>query len=218
MESQTNNRRPLKSRDTRWAAALARLLARAGLRPNAISVISIVFAIAAGVCFILSRDAGTVAKALLLFGAAASIQLRLLCNLLDGMVAIEGGFKTKVGEIYNEFPDRFADIAILIGAGYASAWCNVSAELGWAAALLAVITAYNRALGVATGASQQFCGPMAKPHRMATITVACILAIAESLLHWPSRIIPIALCVIIVGCLVTIARRTSRIFKELNSK
>ena len=64
--------------------------------------------------------------------AAACIQLRLLCNLFDGMVAVEGGFKTKSGEIYNELPDRVADVLILAGAGYAmpsSEWLH-SLEIG----------------------------------------------------------------------------------------
>jgi phosphatidylglycerophosphate synthase len=79
-----------------------------------------------------------------------------------------------------------------------------------------VLTAYTRALGVVAGASQQFCGPMAKPHRMAVMTFAALLALIEVLLHWPARIIPIALALIVGGCLVTIARRTLRIMRELN--
>ena len=29
---------------------------------------------------------------------------RLLCNLLDGMVAVEGGKRSKSGELYNDVP------------------------------------------------------------------------------------------------------------------
>ena len=39
---------------------------------------------------------------MLLVVAAGMIQLRLVCNLLDGMVAVEGGMKTKSGELYND--------------------------------------------------------------------------------------------------------------------
>lgn len=152
-----------------------------------------------------------------MFGAAVGIQLRLLCNMLDGMVAIEGGFRTKSGEIYNELPDRFADAMLLVGAGYSSSaeWMH---ELGWAAAVLAVITAYVRALGVAAGASQHFVGPMAKPHRMATLTIACIAEMIAAFLGsaWP--VIRLALILIAVGSLLTIARRCVRILRELESK
>jgi phosphatidylglycerophosphate synthase len=218
MDISETQRRPLKSRNTRWAAMVARSLARAGVRPNQISVLSIVFAAAAGSCFFFVAGAEKPGKILLLLGAAAGIQCRLLCNLFDGMVAIEGGLRSKAGEIYNELPDRFADALILIGAGYCSLWGGISPKLGWAAALLAVITAYVRALGVTAGASQQFCGPMAKPHRMALLTIASLLSASEVLLNWPLRIVPIALCLVIIGCLATIFRRTRRIVAELNSK
>jgi phosphatidylglycerophosphate synthase len=151
----------------------------------------------------------------LFLGGALMVQGRLLCNLLDGMVAIEGGKKTKSGEIFNELPDRIADPIILIGAGYC---LGANPLLGWAAGVLALLTAYVRALGVAAGASQQFCGPMAKPHRMAVITIA---AVAQAVLIWTRVTFPLiswALAVICVGCVITIIRRTARIIAELEAK
>ncbi len=81
-------RRPLRSRQTRWAAALAGWLTRAGVRPNAISALSVVFAGLAGLCLIGAASGGTGRRIVLLLATAGFIQLRLLCNLLDGMVAI----------------------------------------------------------------------------------------------------------------------------------
>ena len=52
--------------------------------------------------------------------AAVCVQLRLLCNLLDGMVAIEGGKQSPTGMLYNEFPDRVADSLFLVALGYAA--------------------------------------------------------------------------------------------------
>jgi len=219
MEKADPNRRPLTSRNTQWAKIAARLALRLGLTPNRISLLSIVFAGLGAACFaFVPRANNNTARVLLFIGAAAGIQFRLLCNMLDGMVAIEGGLRTKTGELYNEFPDRFADALIIVGAGYASSWMRYSAELGWLAAILAVLTAYNRALGVVAGASQQFCGPMAKPHRMATLTAASLLSVIEVLAGWPLRLVPLALVLIAIGCVVTMIRRTQRIVRELNSK
>lgn len=153
-----------------------------------------------------------------MLSAAIGIQLRLLCNLLDGMVAIEGGFKTRTGEIFNELPDRFADVFILIGAAYSVREFPCLRELGWAAAVLAVITAYVRALGTSMGAGQHFVGPMAKPHRMAAMTVACLIAALAPLWNPFSLAIPLALAIVVLGCLITIARRLHRIVQEMNSK
>jgi phosphatidylglycerophosphate synthase len=218
MKNPEPNRRPLKTRSRPWAATLARQLAGAGFTPNQISLFSLLFAAFATADFLLAPFGSKIVQIILLADAALCIQLRLLCNLLDGMVAVEGGLKSNTGEIYNEFPDRFADAMILIGAGYAAPWLGWSAILGWAAALLAVMTAYNRALGVVAGAGQQFCGPMAKPQRMAVMTAAAVLSIGEVLLELRPRIIPLALAVIIAGCAVTMVRRTARIMKELNAK
>lgn len=212
------SRRPLTSRDTKWAARIASWLVKVGLRPNTISVLSLVFASISGAALISAGCLDGVWRAALFLVAAAGMQLRLLCNLFDGMVAVEGGFKTKSGEIYNELPDRFADVVILAGAGYslpASDWLQT---LGWMAAALAVITAYVRAMGVAAGASQYFYGPMAKPHRMAVMTVTCVVLAVLALCKIRFDLMQISLAIICVGCLVTIARRVIRIVKELEAK
>jgi phosphatidylglycerophosphate synthase len=106
--------------------------------------------------------------------AATCIQLRLIANLLDGMVAVEGGKGGPTGDLWNEAPDRVADVMILIGAGYAA---GSSPMLGMIAALVAVFVAYVRALGASVGAGQIFLGPMAKPHRMFLMTLMCLLAV-----------------------------------------
>src|SRR4051812_23358387 len=169
-------RRPIRARDTRWAAGCARFLATHGFQPNQISVASAFVAAGAGTCLWFSGAAPSGRAGLLLVAAAVLIQVRLLCNLFDGMVAVEGGLKTKSGEIFNELPDRFADAFILIGAGYAAPRIEWMPLLGWAAAVLAVMTAYVRSLGASAGASQQFCGPMAKQQRMALVTLASVVA------------------------------------------
>ena len=93
----------------------------------------------------LSRDAlprveGPVACILPVL-AAVFIQCRLLCNLFDGMVAVEGGKGTPSGELFNDIPDRIADPLILIAAGYATTVVPWAAPLGWAAGLGAVFGA-----------------------------------------------------------------------------
>jgi phosphatidylglycerophosphate synthase len=220
MDNQKNiTRRPLKSRDTKLAKTIASQLARSGIRPNAISVAGTMFAALAGICF---WFAGQTPRdwhwSVLLILAICGMQLRLLCNLFDGMVAIEGGFKTKAGEIFNELPDRFSDAFIFIGAAYSIPEFAWTRELGWAAAVLAVITAYVRALGASMGAGQQFIGPMAKQQRMALMTAACLIGVLAP--FWPSlaKIIPLALGLVVVGCVITIFRRCCLIAREMESK
>jgi len=212
-------RRPLKSRDTKWAVAVAGRLARVGVRPNAISVAGTVFAaMAGGGLWLAGETARDWRWSALLILAVCGMQLRLLCNLFDGMVAIEGGFKTKAGEIFNELPDRFSDALIFIGAAYSVSDCSCTRELGWTAAVLAMITAYVRALGASMGAGQHFIGPMAKQQRMALMTAACLIAAVAPI--WPKLqyVIPAALALVVAGCLMTIFRRCRRIAEAMELK
>ena len=198
-------RRPLASRDTLWARWLAARLVRKGVTPNAISAASIPVALSGAALIV--WGAGPLASLL----AALAVQLRLLCNLLDGMVAIEGGKASAVGPLWNEIPDRVADALLLVAAGHAVGrpW------LGWAAALLAALTAYIRVLGGALGLRQSFAGIMAKQRRMAALTVALALQAIE-LAWWGSRLtLEAALWLITLGSIVTCWTRTTAIARGL---
>lgn len=203
--NQSPDRRPLKTRSQPWAQALAAWLAGLGASPNAISMLSIACA-AAGAASLLYLQGP-----LGLLICAAAIQLRLLCNLLDGMVALEGGRKTPVGALYNEIPDRVADSLLIIALGYAAGqpW------LGWLGALGAALTAYIRVLGGALGLAQDFRGPQAKPHRMAVMTLACLLAAAESTLFGSQYSLLAAAWIIALGSLLTCFTRTRAIAAAL---
>lgn len=209
-------RRPLKSRELWWAIRSSRALARAQVSPNTISIFSGVFAAIACTALLLVpvlryRD-------LWLLLAAAGIQLRLACNLLDGMVAVEGGMKTKSGEVFNDLPDRIADTVIIVPAGYAAVALPWGPALGWSAGLLAVLTAYVRMMGGAAGLKQSFIGPMAKQQRMAVMTAACLLSTIEHQWFHPGTVMWTALVIINLGCVATIARRTARIVRELEAR
>src|SRR5262249_51457510 len=135
-----------------------------------------------------------------------------------GMVAVEGGRKTKSGEIFNDLPDRISDAVIFVLAGYGVPALPYGPALGWCAALLAVFTAYVRMLGGAAGLKQSFTGPMAKQQRMAVMTVACLGSIFETRFFPAGALLWVALLVISLGCLLTIVFRTARIVREMESR
>lgn len=204
---ETPNRQPLKSRSHPLAQRSAAWLAQLGVSPNGISLFSIVFAAAGAACLWRWPNAwGLVA-------AAAFIQLRLVCNLLDGLVAVEGGRKTAVGALYNEIPDRVADSLLIVALGYAigQPW------LGWFGALAAALTAYIRTLGGALGQEQDFRGPMAKQQRMATLTLACLAGAVEAAVYGTAYSLMLGAWIIAVGSALTCLTRTLAIAKRLHS-
>jgi phosphatidylglycerophosphate synthase len=188
-------------------------LLKVGLKPNQVSVLSVVFAGGAAACLM----AG-VPHPLAWFGAALCIQMRLLCNLMDGMLAVEGGLKSPSGDLYNEFPDRLADTLILAGAGIAGGTA-LSETLGWLAACGALMTACVRMHGASLTGAHDFRGPMAKPHRMALATGLCLVMALGSMLGWEMRgWVEGALCVMVAGIAVTLWRRLSGLSRTLHER
>jgi phosphatidylglycerophosphate synthase len=203
MIMQEANRRPIAVRSSGWAQAIAAALAKTSITPNQISCISVLFALVGGTALL----AWPGAIGMLL--CALCIVLRLLCNLFDGMVAVEGSRGTATGALYNELPDRVADSIFLIALGYAIA----TPWLGWLCALLAALTAYIRALGGSLGQAQDFRGPMAKPHRMWLMGIALVIAaLAEP---WRQPILFGAAAIIAAGSALTCVTRTHAIAGRL---
>jgi len=203
-----NDRRPLASRNTGWARKITTRLAQTSITPNQISMASMGAAAVAGLLFYMAGQTDGALRVIGLLGGALFCQLRLICNLLDGMVAVEAGKGSPDGAFWNEMPDRVSDIVILVGIGYGLDL----PMLGWAAAAFAVLTAYVRELGRASGLPADFCGPMAKPHRMAAVTLAAVVAVFGG-----NQIMMIVLWVIAIGALLTTLRRSARLVRQLNA-
>src|SRR5262245_48093702 len=199
------NRRPIRARSSAWAQSAAARLAQSGVSPNQISVASIAFAAAGAAALACWPNAAG------LVACAAAVQGRLVCNLLDGMVAVEGGKKSPLGQIYNEFPDRVADSLLIVALGYAIGvpW------LGWLGALAAALTAYIRVFGGSLGLTQDFRGPMAKQHRMAVLTAGCLLGAAEIAMNGSQYSLHAGAWIIAVGSLLTCVTRTLAIARLL---
>lgn len=205
MSEAHDNRRPIRARASGWARKAASFLAGTRVSPNQISVASVVFAsIGAALLVWASGPAG-------LIGCAAAIQARLICNLLDGMVAVEGGRKSPLGQLYNEFPDRLADSILIVALGYA---INLP-SLGWLGALAAALTAYVRVFGGSLGLPQDFRGPMAKQHRMAVMTAGCLLGAVEQPLTGTNTALIVTAWVVAIGSLLTCATRIRAIAAQL---
>jgi phosphatidylglycerophosphate synthase len=104
----------------RGAAAMARPLARAGVSPNALTVASMLAAVAA-VAFALAPEP---AGPLLACGAVVASGV---LDLLDGAVAVQARRATRVGFLLDSALDRLSD------AAFAAALVIVAAEGEWVA-------------------------------------------------------------------------------------
>jgi phosphatidylglycerophosphate synthase len=215
---QVGDRRPLASRGWKISERVANSLAASGATPNAISIGGMICGICAGAMFAETARASHVW--IFWLGGALFVQLRLLANLYDGMVAVARGIASPVGELFNEVPDRVSDAATLIGFGYAA---GSESLLGFVATIFAIFLAYLRAQGKVAGAHQEFCGPMAKQQRMAAVTIAAVTCTILSFIPAAAsdrgyRIPAWTLGLIIAGEIVTVIRRLQRIAAALRNR
>lgn len=141
---------------------------------------------------------------------AAFILLRIVCSALSN----DSKKPATSSDLYRDVSDRVADVFIIMG-------CALIAEgpyrldLGWFCAVVAVATAYVRTLGGAVGAKERYLGPMAKQHRMATLTVGCILLAVFPDVVRGHNVMDAVLFVVAVGAVFTSWRRLRWIAKDL---
>lgn len=218
------DRREIPQRQARWAQRTAEVLYRARIRPNHISVASVVAALIGTVALVQSAPAPGAVRIFWLALAVAMIPLRLLCNMLDGMLAVEKGLHSPTGDLYNEVPDRIADLALIAGAGYAAAGLivtdgglDVAVLAGWIAASAAVGTAYVRSLGAAQGVGNFFAGPAPKPVRMWILMLAALAAMVEPA-ELQGAAMFVGVMLIGAGSIITIVIRLRHITRALHER
>ena len=204
------SRRPIAEVFRRTADAATRFCVRNGIHPDAISYLSIVAALIAGICFWESGQTRW-----LLIVAPLFCYLRLWFNMLDGMVAIAGNKASGRGEILNDLPDRISDIVIFVGVAHSGL---MNPLIGYWAAIFAVLTAYVGLFGQALGVQRAFGGVMSKPWRMVTLSIGAWInfATASAAVHRFS-ILDATCLIIIAGCIETIVVRLKRITVALQN-
>lgn len=213
----TIDRRPLRSRNARLVQHLAAALDGLGATPNVVSATSVLFALLSASAFCLAGLVDPLSRALLLAVAAGSVGLRLLCNVVDGMLAVEHARGSPTGPIWNELPDRVSDTLIIVGAGYGAGLMGAAwaAPTGWLGAVLALLTAYVRELGRSLGQPADYSGLGPKPMRMAILVAGAGVAAAEPLWAGRGEALGGSVALVALVSAVTVFTRTRRLAQRL---
>lgn len=186
---------------------LAALAERTGATPNMISLLSMIFALAAGVFYYLSADG-----AYLLYLAALMVLLNAVFDAVDGALARRTGAVEPRGDFLDHVIDRYADMAILVGivlAGYVSEAWGIFAVMG------VLLTSYLGTQAQALRLGRLYGGIMGRADRLTLMlgaTVANALfpgyVAGLSILGW-------AVILITVASHVTALQRIVLIWKRL---
>jgi CDP-diacylglycerol--glycerol-3-phosphate 3-phosphatidyltransferase len=170
-----------------------RWLARKGVTANQVTLSACAASIALGISLCIRPDWMIVLPAFLF--------ARMALNAVDGMLAREFGQKSRLGAYLNEITDVVADSFLYLPFAYLPPFDPL-----WVGAVivLAVISEMSGVVGIMTGASRRYDGPMGKSDR-AFIFGAMALWIGlggdVSLLvgEWFPRVVALLLAVTIVN-------------------
>ncbi|MEF8783600.1 MAG: CDP-alcohol phosphatidyltransferase family protein [Haloarculaceae archaeon] len=154
--------RPLANRAIAPFVALA---SRVGLTPNGVSVLAIVVASGAGLCFYAARE-----EPLLYVAGAVLVFLNGWLDLLDGALARELSVDSAAGDLLDHVLDRYADIVIIAGlAGGVGRYA-----VGIAAVTGVLMTSYLGTQAQAVGLDRVYGGALGRADRLALISVVTV--------------------------------------------
>jgi CDP-diacylglycerol--glycerol-3-phosphate 3-phosphatidyltransferase len=148
----------LKPRFQALLRPAVRSLARIGVTANQVTLSACAASIALGVflCFVEPWDPQWMLVLPVFFF------IRMALNAIDGMLAREFGQKSRLGAYLNELTDVIADSFLYLPfaylPGFDGLWIGV-------VIVLAVISEMTGVVGVMTGASRRYDGPMGKSDR-----------------------------------------------------
>jgi phosphatidylglycerophosphate synthase len=135
---------------------------------------------------------------------------RLAANALDGLVARRSGLARAWGEVFNEFSDRLADSAVLVGLALNSA---VITPLAWGVLILTLLNSYLGTAAKAAGGKRHYGGLLAKADRMIYLALFSPLALIFGASTWNWLLVAF-----VPMLLITIVQRYRWVYAELNFK
>jgi CDP-diacylglycerol--glycerol-3-phosphate 3-phosphatidyltransferase len=133
------------------------------IHPDVFTYGALILSLVAGWAFF---SAG--ANLLWLWLAIPCLLLRLLFNLMDGLLARETGLADAFGEVKNEFGDRIADVSIFMGLAFGG---YADARLAGFALALILCGSYLGILGKALGGPRVYGGVFGKGDRMISLAL-----------------------------------------------
>jgi CDP-diacylglycerol--glycerol-3-phosphate 3-phosphatidyltransferase len=178
---------------------IVRLLARAGVTANQVTLLACTLSIAVGVLL----TARIESRALLLV-LPVFLFLRMALNAMDGMLAREFGQKSDLGAYLNELSDVVSDAFLYFPFAYLPGFDPL-----WIGAVivLAVISEMAGTVAVTTGASRRYDGPMGKSDRaFAFGAMALWIGLHLGVAPWASWLFPRLIALLLAATIINRVR------------
>jgi CDP-diacylglycerol--glycerol-3-phosphate 3-phosphatidyltransferase len=198
----------LKPRFQNSLRPIVRVLARAGVRANQVTILTCAFSAAFGLA--LSHYAEFRRMFLLM---PAFLLIRMALNAMDGMLAREFAQKTRFGTYLNELTDVVSDAFCYLPFAYLPGFSGT--DMG-VVILLAAVSELAGTVAVMTGASRRYDGPLGKSDRAVVFgAVALWIGLAGELPSLAAYLLPKVIAALI---LLTIVNRVRHGLQEMETE
>jgi len=199
--------------------------------PNVFSVLSLVFAVLAGVLYAVSDlwtpGAGAGSYPWLLLVALFFVILNSIADSLDGRIARLSGKVTSLGDFLDHSFDRFSDIAILAGISL-SGYCDTT--FGLLTLISVLLSSYMGTQAQAVGVGRDYSGIMGRADRMVllllTTAIQFLVQAGWGRMGWDPggwighevSLLEVLMGIMLIGGLFTTLQRGAQTFISLKRK
>lgn len=187
---------------------LANLLSRAGVTPDATSVLSLIFAAGAGVLYTISCGDRTLALA-----AGVLVLLNGIADAMDGEIARIAGTAGIRGDFLDHVIDRYADVFIICGIFFGE---YIDWRIGVAAIVGTLLTSYLGTQAQAVGLGRHYGGILGRADRLVLIMLASLLYFLYPYEIYGASSLGWSIVLIAVASNLTTLQRFVHIWKELS--
>lgn len=188
-------------------APLASILSRAGVAPDAISVLSLLFAAGAGLLYATSRGNG-----LLVLAAGGLVLLNGIADAMDGEVARHLDAASVRGDFLDHVIDRYADVFIICGIFFGG---YVDWRIGVAAIVGTLLTSYLGTQAQAVDIGRYYGGIFGRADRLVIVILASVLYFANPDEIYGFTSLGWSLVIIAIASNLTTLQRFVHIWKRL---
>jgi len=186
---------------------LADTLSRAGVTPDATSVLSLIFAAGAGVLYAISCGDRTLALA-----AGVLVLLNGIADAMDGEIARIAGTAGIRGDFLDHVIDRYADVFIICGIFFGE---YIDWRIGVAAIVGTLLTSYLGTQAQAVGLGRHYGGILGRADRLVLIMLASLLYFLYPYEIYGASSLGWSIVLIAVASNLTTLQRFVYIWKEL---
>jgi archaetidylinositol phosphate synthase len=201
----------LKQKVQAILVAEAKIVHKAGLTPNRISIVGVILAFLSAVVFAAWRY-----DKLFLLIAPLLLLLSGFCDALDGVVARVYEQATTFGGFLDSLLDRYGDAAVYVGIIVGGLWEPAYWGLYWGilAMIGSLLVSYGRARAEASGIKMESIGFAERAERMLILIAASLVALVIQ----PTIVMTFALIVLAVLTNLTVLQRSIYVYSKSKKK